>query len=307
MFIGESTYPGRIFKVSLDGHVLGVIGRSGRQPKAFSGAHALACPSDHEIYAAETANWRVQKVSLRQPAATPGATQAAGASDLHVISSIGIRGALQKMLPEFERASGRKVTVDWGTTAGLKRELEGGRTFDVTILTPGAIDDLIKEHIIAEGTHTGIAQTFLGIGVRPGAPRADVSTADAIKRRLLAAKTITFSKEGASTAALLEMMRRLGIADQMAVKTALQTVSGRPAESVMEGQNEIVLAPLSELRVAGIQILGPLPKEFQVPVVMSAGIAAASTNAAAAKELVAFLTSATMIPLITASGMEVVR
>lgn len=228
-------------------------------------------------------------------------------SEIHLVSSIGIRGALQKMLPEFERASGRKVVIDWGTTAGLKRELEGGRTFDVTILTPAAIDDLIKEHIIASGSHTDIAQTFLGIGVRPGAPRADVSTAAAIKRRLLAAKTITFSKEGASTAALLEMMRRLGIVDEMAAKTVLQTVSGRPAESVMEGQNEIVLAPLSELRVAGIQILGPLPKEFQVTVVMSAGIAAASTKSAAAKELVAFLTSAKMIPLITGAGMEVVR
>ena len=87
------------------------------------------------------------------------------------------------------------------------------------------------------------------------------------------------------------MMRRLGIADaDGGQKTVLQTVSGRPAESVMDGENGIVLAPLSELRVAGIEVLGPLPKEFQVPVVMSAGIAAASTKAAAAKQLVKFLT-----------------
>jgi ABC-type molybdate transport system substrate-binding protein len=301
MFVGESTYPGRIFKLSLDGQVLGVIGKAGRQPKQFSGAHQLACPSDHEVYAAETANWRVQKVTLHPQ---PPATQSA---DIRLISSIAIRGALDKMVPEYERATGRHVAIDYGTSAVLKRAIEGGQPFDVAILTPNVIDDLIAEHIIAAGTHTDVAWTDLGVGVRAGAPRGDISTAAALKRRLLAAQSITYSKEGASTVALNDMMRRLSIADEVAPKTVLQTVSGRPAASVVEGENEIVLAPMSELYVSGVQVLGRLPAEFQVRVFATAGIGAASTKTDAAKAFIQFLKSPKMIPLIKASGMEVVR
>jgi molybdate transport system substrate-binding protein len=121
---------------------------------------------------------------------------------------------------------------------------------------------------------------------------------------LLAATSITYAKEGAATAAFNEMIRRLGIADATASKTTLQTVSGRPAESVAEGEHELVLAPVSELHVRGVDVLGLLPAEFQSPLIMTAGIGAQSTNADAARALLQFLAGPKAAPLIKASGME---
>ena len=299
MFVGESTFPGRIFKVSLDGQVLGVIGRSGRQLKQFSGAHQLACPSDHEIYAAETANWRVQKLILHtQPAASTSA------SDLRVICSTGLRTAMEKLLPGYERSLRRHVAIEFGTSVGLKRAIEGGQPFDLAILTPAAIDDLIREGKVAAGSHVDLAKADLGVGIRAGAPRADISTADALKQRLLAARSITYAKEGASTASFNDMLRRLGIADAVLAKTRLQTVSGRPSESVAEGENELVLAPMSELHVQGIDVLGRLPAEFQSPLVMTAGIGAQAAHVAAARAFVRLFTTGAADASIRDSGME---
>lgn len=230
---------------------------------------------------------------------------AAQNSDISVISSNGIQGALEKILPEYERTSGQHIAIVYGASAVLKRDIEGGKAFDLAILTPAVIDDLIKTGKIAAGLRTDLARTDLAVGIRAGAPKSDISTADALKQRLLAAKSITYSKEGASTAAFDAMISRLGIADAVKPKTVLQTVSGRPSASVAEGENEIVLAPASEIMpIRGMQLLGLLPAEFQSPIVMTAGIGAQSQKRDAAKALVEFLASPKAVAAIKASGME---
>ena len=229
----------------------------------------------------------------------------AGDAEIRIICSNGIKGAMDKLVPQYEHTSGRHIAIQYGASAVLKRTIEGGEPFDLTILTPGTIDDLIKEGKVAAGTRTDIASASLGAGVRAGSPKTDISTPDAIKRRLLAAKSITYAKEGAATGAINSMIDRLGIAADLKSKIVLQTVSGRAEESVASGENEIVFGPVSEIiPVHGVEVLGLFPAEFQSPLVMSAGLSANSGNGEAAKALIKFLTGPGAAPAIKASGME---
>lgn len=230
---------------------------------------------------------------------------AAQTADVHVVGSFGIQGVMEKILPEYERVSGHRITIDYGESAVLKRAVEQGNAFDLAILTPQVIDDLIKTGKIAAGTRTDIAKTDLAVGIRAGATRSDISTPDALKRRLLAAQSITYAKEGSATAAIERMFSRLGIADAVEPKTIRHSTAGRPSESVAEGKNELVLAPASAIvPVPGVQVLGLLPAEFQSSTVMTAGVGVRSKRPDVAKALVQFLTSPKAIPAINASGME---
>ena len=168
------------------------------------------------------------------------------------------------------------------------------------------MDDLVKEGKIAAGTGTDVARAYLAAGVRAGAPKTDISTPEAMKRRLLAAKSITFAKEGAATAAINKMIDRLGIAEQLKSKLVLQTAAGGKAEeTVAAGENEIVFAPVSEIiPVKGIEVLGLFPKEFQVPLIMTAALGANAQDVEGAQAFVKFLTSPAAVGAIKASGME---
>jgi molybdate transport system substrate-binding protein len=223
---------------------------------------------------------------------------------LHLICSNGIKGAIGKLLPEYERSSRQHVVVEFGASAVLRRTIEGGAAFDLAILTSAVIDALTQEGKIVPGS-TAIAKSNLAVGIRAGAAKTDIGTPTAIQRRLLAAKSITYTKEGASTAAIDNMLKKLGIAEEINAKTVFQTESDRAEESVAKGENELVLAPLSEIvTVPGIEVLGLFPKEFQAPIVMSAGVSAHSANAESARALVKFLSSAAAASAIKASGME---
>lgn len=228
--------------------------------------------------------------------------------EVRVFCSNGIKRAMETLRPAAERAVGQPIAIEFAASAVLRRRIEAGEPFDLAILTPQVIGELVKARKIADRTETAVARVNLGVGIRAGASKADISTPEAMRRRLLAAKSVTYSLEGASNAAILNMLERLGIANEIKARTVLQTVSGRPAESVAEGENEIVFAPVSEiLMVRGVDVLGLFPPEFQQPLVMAAAVSAGSQNASAAKALIAFLTSAAAAEAIKASGMEPAR
>jgi molybdate transport system substrate-binding protein len=228
---------------------------------------------------------------------------AAQQGELRVICSNGIKAAVEMLLPDFERTSHQHVAIQYGPSAVLKRSIEGGAEFDLVILTPVVIDDLTKQGKL--GASTVLATSNLAVGIHAGAPKTDISTPDAMKRRLLAAKTITYTKEGAANGAISDMIQRLGITGEITAKTVLQTVSGRAEDTVAEGENELVMAPLSEIvTVKGIEVLGLWPKEFQKPLVMSASVSVKAANPGAANALVRFLTSPAAVPAIKATGME---
>jgi molybdate transport system substrate-binding protein len=229
----------------------------------------------------------------------------AQSEQIRLLCSNGIRAAMQQLMPAAEKAIGRKVVIEFSASTFLKKEIDAGEPFDLVIVTPGIIDDLANSGTLAPGSKTDIASSDLAVGIKAGSAKADVSTPDGMKKRLLAAKTLTLTDGGASGPAVLAMFRALGIAAQLKPKTVLQKTPGRPAESVAEGENELMFAPVSEIQtIKGVEVLGKFPQEFQKPVVMTAGIAARAKDADGARKLVAYLTSAEAIPALKASGME---
>jgi molybdate transport system substrate-binding protein len=224
---------------------------------------------------------------------------------IRLLCSNGIRAAVQQLMPAAEKAIGRKVIIEFSASTLLKKEIDAGKPFDLVILTPGIIDDLANSGTIAPGSKIDIASSDLAVGIKEGSAKTDISTPDGMKKRLLAAKTLTWTDGGASAPAVLAMFRALGIAEQMKPKTVLQKTPGRPAKSVAEGENELIFAPISEIQtVKGVEVLGKFPQEFQKPVVMTAGIAAQSKDSDGARKLIAYLASAEAVPALKANGMK---
>lgn len=224
--------------------------------------------------------------------------------ELRILCSNGIRAALQQLTPDIEKAIGRKLSIEFSTSTGLGKEIEGGAPFDLAIATPVVIDALAKSGRLVAGSETVLATADLGVGVKAGSPKTDISTPEGMKRRLLAAKSLTWTIGGASNDAILAMFKGLGIENELKSKIVLQKTSGRPAESVAEGENELMFAPVSEiLAVKGLEVLGMFPKEFQQPLIMTAAISARSKDAVAAYGVIGFLVSTRAMPAITAAGM----
>jgi len=224
---------------------------------------------------------------------------------IRVLCSNGFRAALQKLLPEAQRKIGHPINVQFGTSANFKQAIEGGDSFDLLIVTPQVIGDLIKEGKIAAGTQVDLASSGVGMAVRAGQPKPDVSTGPAMKRTLLQAKSIGIVKVGAGTPAIVDMLNRLGISDQVQPKIAYQEGAERSMANVASGQVTLAFGLISEIvSASGVQFAGPLPAEFQRKILMSAGIASATKNRKAAGEIIESLTGAPAAKAIQASGLE---
>jgi molybdate transport system substrate-binding protein len=224
---------------------------------------------------------------------------------LRVFASNGIKAVVEELQPKCERAIGHPLAIEFNSAAVLKQRIDGGEAFDVALLTKETLDALIKEGKVTARTRTDLARAGIGVGIRAGAPKPDISTPDAMKRALLNAKSVTYAKEGASRLLLEKMYERLGITNEMKPKVILQTVSGRPQSAVAEGQAEMVLTLIPEiLPVHGIQLAGPLPGDLQSYVNFRAGVSTNSNNAEAGIALIRFLTSAAAAPAYKAKGME---
>ena len=230
---------------------------------------------------------------------------AATAAEVKLSSSNGMKAVIEALLPELERTTGHKLAITWDSAAVLKRQIEGGAPFDLAILTPALVDDLAKQGKIAPGTVAGVARSGIGIAIRAGAPKHDIGTPEAFKRTLLAAKSITYSKEGQSGIYLERVIERLGIAAEMTPKTIVQTVGGRATAAVAAGEAELGFQLMSEiLPVRGAELLGPLPAELQNYVVLTGGIGAAAKEPEAAKAVLQFLRTPAAAEVMKAKGME---
>ena len=229
----------------------------------------------------------------------------AQSSAVRVLSSNGIKAVMEELLPQCERAIGHPIEIQFNSAAVLKQKIDAGEAFDVAILTPVLIDDLIQQGKISTGTRSDIARAGIGIAVRAGARKPDISTPAALKEALLHAKSITYARVGASRTYIEKMYERLGIADAVRGKIILQDASGRPQTSVAEGAAEMVITLISEiLPVPGIELVGPLPAELQTYITLAAGVGAHAHNAEAAQALIRFLTGPAAAPTFKAKGME---
>jgi len=220
---------------------------------------------------------------------------------IKVMASAAFREAYLELVPQFERASGHKVTNIWVPSVQMMNRLKGGEVVDLVILSAASLDDLIKAGIV--GKRVDLAKSGIGVAVRSGAPKPDISSGEALKRAVLAAKSVVYST-GPSGIYLAGLFERMGIATQ--VKSKLKQVQGEPAGlSVARGESEIGFQQMSELLpVAGIDIVGPLPPDVQQITTFSAGFHARAEQPQAAQALVEFFTAPAAAPVIRKKGME---
>ena len=230
------------------------------------------------------------------------------ADDLTVLSSNGYQAVLEDLAPRFERATKRKLAVTYDLAATLRQQIEGGRSFDLAILTPAAIDELIKAGRVTAASRTPLARVGLGFAIRAGARKPDVTTADAFKRTLTDAQSITYVKEGASGVAFAALLQRIGMADALKPKTKLASTRDEVGEVIVRGDAQLGVLPVSEiLPMKGIQLGGAFPADVQTYIVMVAGASAKSADSKGVHELIRFLTAADATPVLTAKGMERVK
>jgi molybdate transport system substrate-binding protein len=233
----------------------------------------------------------------------------ASAAEVRVMISGGLSAAYKALVPEFERATGHKVLTAYGpsmgtTTNAIPVRLERGEPADVLIMVGYALEDLAKKGKVTAGTSVDLVKSPIGVAVKSGTPKPDISTADAVKRALLAVKTVAYSDSASGVYVSTEMFGKLGIADEM--KDKARKIPATPVgEIVARGDAEIGFQQMSELKpVEGIDIVGPLPDELQKITIFSAGIASVSKEPDAGKALIKFLASPAARPEIVKSGLD---
>lgn len=224
-------------------------------------------------------------------------------AEIKVMSSAAIKPAYLELVPAFERASGHRVTTLWIPGVDLLKRVKEGETSDLVIMQLKDIEALIAAGRITAGSRVDLATSGVGVAVRAGAPRPDISSADALKRALLAAKAVSFST-GPSGVYILELFERLGIAAEIKAKS--RQIKGEPSgAAVARGEAEIAFQQVSELLpVPGIDFIGPLPAELQCITTFCAGMQKAAREPAAAREWLNFIKSPAAVSAIRESGME---
>jgi molybdate transport system substrate-binding protein len=229
----------------------------------------------------------------------------AQAAEIKVLCSNGLREVLLELAPEFERTSGHKLNLTFGLAAAFKQKIEAGEPFDVAVLVPAFLDEVVKQGKVSGDSRAIIARAGNGLAIHAGAPRPDIATADAFKATLLNAKSIAYAKAGQSGVYFVGLLDRLGIADAVKQKARAGASGVDVGAAVAKGDAELGVLPVSEiLPVKGVELLGPFPAALQGYVVMEAGVGAAAKEPAAAAALVKFLKSPEHFPVIKQKGME---
>jgi molybdate transport system substrate-binding protein len=232
------------------------------------------------------------------------AASPACSDELKIFGSRVTRMMVEDVGPQFEKATGHHLTVLTDVTAVMKRRIESGEPFDLAVLVDFQTDEMIKKGKLVADTRADIMKAGIGVAVRRGAPLPDISTVEAFKQTLLAAKSITYLKEGGSTIYLDRLFARMGIAEALAPKTVKPDTES-VSEAVAAGDVELGLIVIPNiLSVPGAQLVGPIPEEIQSYIVFTAAVAANTPNQQAARDLIAFLKSPAAIAAIKAKGMS---
>ncbi len=234
----------------------------------------------------------------------PGGVTAAHAADIVVLASNGIKAAVLDLVPQFEKTTGHRLVFTWDASNLLVKQVESGDAFDVVIVTPALIKSLIKQGKVVDGSVVDLARVGLGVAVKQGAPKPDISTVEAFKRMLLNAKAIAYSSAGQSGGHFRNVIEKLGIAEQVKAK-GKTTLSGPTAELVAKGEADVAIQLIPELAsVQGVDIVGPFPAELQTYIVLTAAVGRNAKNKAGAQALIKYLTEPAAISVIKAKGME---
>jgi molybdate transport system substrate-binding protein len=232
----------------------------------------------------------------------------AAMAEIKVYSSIGVRSAAEGLFGQFEKTSGHKLAVTWGTAPMLGKRIESGESADVLILSRAGMDGLLKQGKVAPGSDVTLAGSGVAIAVKAGVPKPDISTPEALKQTLLNTKSIAYSEPsagGASGVYFAKLIERMGIAEVMKPKTKFPPAGGFSAELLMTGEAELAVQQKPELlHVAGAEIVGMLPGDLNMVTQFAAGIMPQSKNADAPKALIAFLRSPEAKAAFRSRGLE---
>jgi molybdate transport system substrate-binding protein len=229
------------------------------------------------------------------------------AAEIKVLSAGGIRPPLEELIPQFERASGHKVSVRYAGGPAVKREIEEGAAFDVAVSTANTIDDLLKSGKLVAASRSDVARAGVGVAVRAGAPKPDVASSEAFKRALLNAKSVAYAKDGTAGIHFHGVLQRLGISKQMEPKLK-HTLAADLANGVVpllkRGEAEIGVASIATLFASGVDFVGPLPAELQAYIHFAAAVGAAAKEPQAGAALIRFITAPAAAAAYKAKGME---
>lgn len=231
----------------------------------------------------------------------------AAAAEIKVLSAGAMAQSLRELLPQFERQTGDRVTISYGNAGVVRSRLEQGDAVDLAIMPTEGVTEGESRGLIRAGTRTDLAKVDIGVAVKSGTAAPDISTPDALRRALLAAKAVAYSDPARATSGKhfdTVVLPALGIEREVRAKAKLQT-EGSAAEFVRRGEADIAVQQLTELLgVEGVTVVGPLPPALQKTTVYSAAIAAHAQSPDAAQKLVAFLRSPAAQAVLKAKGME---
>ena len=222
---------------------------------------------------------------------------------LRLLSSNGVRAAIEAVQPQMEMATGLRLSAEFSTAAALKRKIDAGEPFDVAILTPALVDDLVAQGRAVAESRSDLARVGVGVGAREGAPRSDVSTPDALKRTLLDAKVVAYTAEGQSRATVNKALAQLGITAEVDAKSML-TGPGEGPGAVAAGKADLVMTLISEILIPGVQLLGPFPPEMQNYIVFTAVRSPNAKNVEGAKTLLRYLTGPEVADAMKTHALE---
>ena len=228
----------------------------------------------------------------------------ANAAEIKVLSTQATEEAYRELVPQFEKASGHKVATTFTGTLGAMKRLADGETYDLLIMSSSSIDELIKSGKIVRGSRVDFAKSGVGVAVRKGAPKPDISSTEALKKTLLAAKSIGYST-GPSGNYIVSLFEKMGIGDQVKPKLKRTPTGVFVGSIIASGDVEIGFQQVSELmHFAGIDYLGPLPADVQYITIFSSGVQAGAKQEDAAKALVKFITAPAAAAVIKKHGLE---
>jgi molybdate transport system substrate-binding protein len=231
---------------------------------------------------------------------------AAQAAEVKILTAGAMKEVVLAVVPQFERETGHKAVVSNDTAGGLAKRILGGEAFDLAVITPGAIDDLIAKGKVT-GPRITVARVGVGVVVKEGAPKPDIATIDAFKRALLAAKSVAYidpESGGSSGIYIAGLLDKLGIAADVKPKAKLKK-GGYVADLIKSGEAELGLHQISEiLAVPGVTLVGPLPAEIQNYTVYAAGVSAEAKEGEAARALIKLLAGPAAEPVLKSRGME---
>jgi len=228
---------------------------------------------------------------------------AAGA-EIRVLSGNGARAAVTELALRFEKTTGHTVAVRFAVNVEVKRDIEGGVPFDAAILNPPVLDELIKQGKIAADSRTVLGRAGIGVGIREGAPKPDISTVAAFKKLLLSSKAVAYPAEGASGKYFVSLLERMGIAQEM--KPRLKPMPAEyNVEVVASGEADLVVVVASRISgVRGVELVGRIPDELQTWIGFTGGVATRAKEPKVARDMLRFFTTSEAATVLRSTGVE---